>query len=151
MSAAFEVDFGLAKFRPLGDVILARVEDHYERQTPGGIFVPDNAAGRPKHAAVIAVHGGDTPLRPGMRIVFNPYKVERVLNDVPSANADGTPLANYGDAFLIREANVLAYYDNEPPARSQAIAACEVLTAYAEENGGTIADAVAQIRKALWF
>lgn len=151
MSAEAEIDLGTAKFRPLGDVILARVEDTHDTQTPGGIFIPDTAKGRPKYAAVIAVHAGDTPLRPGMRIIFNPLKVERVLTEDPSANAAGTPLAGHGDAFLIREPNVLAYFDNEGPTRSQAIVACEVLAAYADRNGGTIADAVAQIRKGLWL
>lgn len=149
-SSATHVDAIVAKFRPLGDVVLARVEEAHDTQTPGGIFIPDAYRGRPKHAVVLALHGGDTPLRVGMRIVFDPLRIERVLTDDPTANADGSPLARHGDAFLIREPNVLAYYQHEGPSRSQAIAACEVLEAYGDVNGGSHMAAVAAIRKALW-
>lgn len=149
-SSATPLDQITAKFRPLNGYVLARVEDGWDRQTPGGIFIPDNARGRPKHAVVLAVAADATELRTGDRIVFNPLKVARVLSDDPSSNADGTPLAGHGDAFIIREDHVLARYVKEGPSRSQAISAIEVLEAYCDANGGSHAEHVAAIRKALW-
>lgn len=77
------------KIRPLHDrVIIKRIEE--ERKTPGGIFIPENAAEKPDQGEVIAVGTGkvmdDGKVRPidvkvGDRVVFGKYSGSTVKID----------------------------------------------------------------------
>jgi chaperonin GroES len=77
------------KIRPLHDrVIIKRIEE--ERKTPGGIFIPENAAEKPDQGEVVAVGTGkvmdDGKVRPidvkvGDRVVFGKYSGSTVKID----------------------------------------------------------------------
>ncbi|MBE0623526.1 MAG: co-chaperone GroES [Burkholderiales bacterium] len=77
------------KIRPLHDrVIIKRIEE--ERKTPGGIFIPENAAEKPDQGEVVAIGTGkvmeDGKVRPldvkvGDRVVFGKYSGSTVKID----------------------------------------------------------------------
>ncbi len=77
------------KIRPLHDrVIVKRIEE--ERNTPGGIVIPDNAAEKPDQGEVLAIGTGkvmdDGKVRPlavkvGDRVIFGKYSGSSVKMD----------------------------------------------------------------------
>lgn len=89
--------------RPLGDRVLIRL-DQPEKQTPGGILLPDSARNeRPGRGEVLAVgpgkataDGSPAPLavKPGDRVLFTKWA--------------GTPVDDAGQCVIMREEDVLA-------------------------------------------
>ena len=95
------------QFRPLHDrVVIRRFED--ERETSGGIIIPDTAKEKPMQGEVLAVgpggrndKGGITPLdvEPGNRILFGKWS--------------GTEVKIDGEELLImKESDIMAVFDN---------------------------------------
>ena len=105
------------KVRPLNGMVLLRVNDDVpERPSAGGLFLPDNAKGRPKLARVIAVSRGyfqggrliEPLVRKGEEVLFDPYKITMVLSHGQLATAQGSPVAKAGEHLLIHENRILA-------------------------------------------
>jgi chaperonin GroES len=77
---------GTPKLTPLGDrVVLKRAEA--EKQTAGGIVLPDSAADRPQQGEVISIgegyvksDGQKVPLtvKPGDKVIFSSYAGEEI-------------------------------------------------------------------------
>lgn len=89
--------------RPLHDRILVkRVEA--ESQTPGGLFIPDNAKERPIEGLVVAV-GDGARNKDGVRIPLDVKAGDRIL----FAKYSGTEVKSLGDDHMIlREDDILA-------------------------------------------
>ncbi len=95
------------QFRPLHDrVVIRRFED--ERETSGGIIIPDTAKEKPMQGEVLAVgpgarndKGDITPLdvEAGHRILFGKWS--------------GTEVKSDGEELLImKESDIMAVFDN---------------------------------------
>ena len=102
--------------RPLSDRILCEVIAH-EVKTREGVIIPDNARKREDRAEVLANGPGkvneqgyriEPQVKRGDIVIFNAYQIDMVLATGSMAIAEGTPVANVGDRFLINEDNIRA-------------------------------------------
>lgn len=80
--------------KPLGDYIVATA-DEAKTQTASGIYLPSNAAEKPKTATIITVGPGVQGLKAGERIIYKSYSTTDVT-------VEGT------DYILVKEEDVLA-------------------------------------------
>jgi chaperonin GroES len=63
--------------QPLGDFIVAQGEEA-EMTTASGLYIPQNAAEKPKTAKVVAVGKGASQVKVGDRIVYKSYSTTEV-------------------------------------------------------------------------
>src|SRR5260370_927077 len=99
------------KLRPLHDrVIVKRLEE--ERQSAGGIVIPDTAAEKPSMGKVIAVGPGKTDengklqkmgVKAGDKIVFGKYSGQEVGSKTSEVAGDGTTTATVLAQSIIAE------------------------------------------------
>jgi len=90
--------------------VFCRVPDSEERVTSGGIIVPGNARGRPDKAVIEAIdpaRGAAIGLEVGDTVCFDAYAIKTVYGAGMLANAQGTPVANPGDLFVIDDDDIL--------------------------------------------
>lgn len=67
----------MAGLNPLGDYVVAQAEAA-ETKTASGLYLPENAAEKPKTAKVVAVGKGATQVKAGDRIVYKSYSTTEV-------------------------------------------------------------------------
>lgn len=92
--------------RALHRNVFCRVCADEEKVTAAGLFLPQNAKGRPDRAAVVAVPEG-YGLKVGDVVGFDAYRIKVVMEDGALANAHGSPVANPGDLFVIDVEDIL--------------------------------------------
>jgi len=92
--------------KALGTNVFCKVHDDEQRITTGGLFIPSATRGRPDRA-VVEHCGPDAEVKPGDRICFNPYRLKVVFGHGQLANAQGSPIANPGERFVIDEDEIL--------------------------------------------
>ncbi len=89
----------------------------HEVKTREGVIIPDNARKREDRAEVLANGPGkvneqgyriEPQVKRGDIVIFNAYQIDMVLATGSMAIAEGTPVANVGDRFLINEDNIRA-------------------------------------------
>lgn len=92
--------------RPLPGRVFARVLERETKVTAQSLIIlPPTMHGRPNRACVEHAHP-DALVKPGDIVCFNPYEVLLVMEHGQLANAAGTPVANPGDLFAIKEADI---------------------------------------------
>lgn len=69
-----------APLNPLGDYVVAQQEEA-KSQTASGLYLPDNAAEKPKTAKVVAVGKDAKQVKVGDRIVYKSYSTTEVKLD----------------------------------------------------------------------
>jgi chaperonin GroES len=84
----------MAALQPLGDYVVATAEAA-ETKTKSGLYLPDNAAEKPKTAKVVAVGKAATQVKIGDRIIFKTYSTTEL-------KVDGT------EYILVKEEDILA-------------------------------------------
>ena len=80
--------------QPLGDYVVT-VAEEAQKKTNSGIFLPDNAAEKPKTAKVVAVGNAVKQVKVGDRVVHKSYSTTEV-------KVDGT------EYILVKEEDILA-------------------------------------------
>jgi len=66
--------------QPLSDYVVAQAEEA-SNKTASGLYLPDNAAEKPKTAKVVAVGSGVKQVKSGDRIVYKSYSTTEVKVD----------------------------------------------------------------------
>lgn len=66
-----------APLEPLGDYVVAQAEEA-QTKTASGLYLPENAAEKPKTARVVAVGKGAAQVKVGDRIVYKSYSTTEV-------------------------------------------------------------------------
>ena len=84
----------MAALNPLGDYVVATAEAA-ETKTASGIYLPDNAAEKPKTAQVVAVGPNATQVKKGDRIIYKAYSTTDI-------KVEGT------EYILVKEEDILA-------------------------------------------
>lgn len=84
----------MAALQPLGDYVVATGEAA-ETKTASGIYLPENAAEKPKTAKVVAVGPNAKQLKVGDRIIYKTYSTTDV-------KVEGT------EYILVKEEDILA-------------------------------------------
>ena len=84
----------MAALHPLGDYVVATAEAA-ETKTASGIYLPDNAAEKPKTAQVVAAGPNATQVKKGDRIIYKTYSTTDV-------KVEGT------EYILVKEEDILA-------------------------------------------
>lgn len=80
--------------QPLADYVVTKA-DEAEPKTASGIYLPDNAAEKPKTASVVAVGKDVKQVKIGDRIVYKSYSTTEVK-------------VNKEDYILVKEEDILA-------------------------------------------
>ena len=109
----------LKLMNPMHGQVLCRVLNTVNERPGSKLILPDTAMGRPNQALVVEVGRGwfqngvliEPQVKPGMKVIFDPYKITLVLADGQLAKAQGTPIAKAGEEFLIHEAHILVEID----------------------------------------
>lgn len=135
--------------QPLGSYVLCRVLEPTGKTTAAGLFIPDTAHARPNQAVVLEVGPGrwlgnarvPSQLKRGDRVVFDPYKIARVLAEGAMAEAQGTPLANHGDRFVIDEAHIFGVIEDKAPGAVEVNTAIDTLQAALDAQSEAVDDA----------
>ncbi|HET6924947.1 MAG TPA: co-chaperone GroES [Candidatus Saccharimonadales bacterium] len=83
-----------APLQPLGDYVVATAEEA-ETKTASGLYLPENAAEKPKTAKVVAVGKDAKQVKAGDRIVYKSYSTTEV-------KVGGT------EYILVKEEDILA-------------------------------------------
>ena len=83
-----------APLQPLGDYVVATAEEA-QTKTASGLYLPENAAEKPKTAKVVAVGKEATQVKTGDRIVYKSYSTTEV-------KVGGT------EYILVKEEDILA-------------------------------------------
>ena len=84
----------MAALQPLGDYVVATAEAA-ETKTASGIYLPDNAAEKPKTAKVVAAGPNAKQVKAGDRIIYKTYSTTEV-------KVEGT------EYILVKEEDILA-------------------------------------------
>lgn len=84
----------MAALKPLGDYVVATAEAA-ETKTASGIYLPDNAAEKPKTAQVVACGPDAKQVATGDRIIYKTYSTTEV-------KVEGT------EYILVKEEDILA-------------------------------------------
>ena len=66
--------------QPLADYVVAQAEEA-SNKTASGLYLPDNAAEKPKIAKVVAVGSGVKQIKSGDRIVYKSYSTTEIKVD----------------------------------------------------------------------
>lgn len=69
-----------APLQPLADYVVT-VAEEAQTKTSSGLYLPDNAAEKPKTAKVVAVGNGIKQVKVGDRVVFKSYSTTEVKID----------------------------------------------------------------------
>ena len=80
--------------QPLGDYVVAQAEEA-QTKTASGLYLPENAAEKPKTAKIVAVGDGAKQVKVGDRIVYKSYST----TDVKVGNEE---------YILVKEEDILA-------------------------------------------
>lgn len=69
-----------APLQPLGDYVVAQAEEA-QTKTASGLYLPENAAEKPKTAKIVAVGQAAKQVKVGDRIVYKSYSTTEVKVD----------------------------------------------------------------------